>query len=548
MLGQSDKLVCDSNDAVRGISPTTRRAFLVGGATAALGAVAAAASAQQQSMGRPMMGRPSRLGSSKGGQMKGSPSRDSGMTGPGQGVTGGSDAPLKGNRYWMNNNLKLLRRITYGPRPEDISEINSLGFSAYLEKQLNYSAIDDSYVENLIASRTQYLNMDIPALMQIPDMWKAAREAADANIYRSIYSKRQLHQKMVEFWSDHFYVDDAKLRGGQTMVFQRDVIWAHALGNFKDMLHAAANSSGLIFYLDNQTNRAGNPNVNLAREIMELHTIGVDAGYTEEDIYQVGRILTGWGIVKDVAQTNDYYNFHYFDEYHEPGDKIVMGKFFPYGGKSEGDALLDWLALHPKTGEHIGSKLVQFFLGYEPTTHQKTALGEDWVNSGGDIRSLLRLILTEDLISSCPMKFKRPFHLFAGLLRQSPLYEMSGNEGIIHHLVQAEHMWFKWNAPNGYPDRFDFWAPGMIYRLNYALQFCNNKVWSVRWKPDDLMAGQTRTAENVIDRINQTFFAGEMSAMDQLFMRRYLRYKSLTDNDIRGAVGIALGSPGYQWC
>ena len=189
----------------------------------------------------------------------------------------------------------------------------------------------------------------------------ALRQSA---ILRAVYSRRQLQERMVEFWSDHFNIYAFKGQGPQfKVVDDHETIRAHALGKFRDLLGASARSAAMLGYLDNTSNRKGVPNENYARELMELHTLGVHGGYTQRDVKEVARCLTGWTTEKHWHRGR----FLFDPDAHDNGAKQVLGlTIAPGGGVTDGERVLDMLAGHPSTARHLARKLCVHFLGDAP--------------------------------------------------------------------------------------------------------------------------------------------------------------------------------------
>ncbi|MCE7921385.1 MAG: DUF1800 family protein, partial [Chloroflexi bacterium CFX1] len=221
-----------------------------------------------------------------------------------------------------------LNRITFGARVEERARFAEIGLANYIEEQLDYEAINDLTC-NLQLSNFKTLNMaanEIEAVAnQLFDGYDRRRpinELRQAAFLRQLYSKRQLYEVMVDFWSDHFniYIEKEPIFYLKT-VDDREVIRKHALGNFRDLVWASAHSPAMLTYLDNQANVKGAPNENYARELMELHTLGVNGGYTQNDVMQLARCLTGWSVKKHFWLGE----FVFKEDQHEPGEKNVLG-------------------------------------------------------------------------------------------------------------------------------------------------------------------------------------------------------------------------------
>jgi uncharacterized protein (DUF1800 family) len=309
---------------------------------------------------------------------------------------------------------RLVQRVTFGATLTDMARIGQVGYLAYLVEQLDYEKIDDSWLEDILRENLPTLSMSageiyhgFPERIDIPIF-----ELLIARVYRAIYSPRQLFEVMVEFWSDHFNID----LFGDTgyflkLVDDRDVIRRHAMGKFSDLLKASAHSPAMLAYLTNDSNYKDHPNENYARELMELHTLGADNGYTQEDVRQVARCFTGWAYEWEGPGLGA---FRFYPEAHDDGEKVVLGQVIPAGGGiGDGERVLDILARHPNTAWFVARKLLRFFWGYEPPAQYVAQVAGVYLRSGGDVRSMLRVILKRKWMETATPKLKRPFHLIA---------------------------------------------------------------------------------------------------------------------------------------
>ena len=221
-------------------------------------------------------------------------------------------------REWdVATTSRLVRRVTLGVTPADVAKATQLGWQGYLNYQLNYARINDDAVEAAIAQKWPLMSQTSEQLFAA-DGGQVQTQLRESTLYRAAFSQRQLYQRMVEFWTDHFNQDIDKV-GYLYVADLRDVIRKNALGNFPDLLRASAHSASMMAYLDQNASRKGAPNQNYAREIMELHTLGVDGGYTQDDVAELSRVLTGWTI-----QGKGQFVFN--ATIHDIGTKTVMGQ------------------------------------------------------------------------------------------------------------------------------------------------------------------------------------------------------------------------------
>ncbi len=293
---------------------------------------------------------------------------------------------------WENWSLRLARRVTLGLTAEEAQRARALGYSGYLNYHLNHEAIDDTAVETFV--RTKWPNLALTGVdIYAMDAGQLQTQLQEATLYRAAFSKRQLYQRVVEFWSDHFNIAMSKA-GYLKVLDDREVIRKYAMTTFPQLLKASAHSAAMLVYLDQFTSRRQSPNQNYAREIMELHTLGVEGAYTQQDVAELSRILTGW----TVAGRGD---FAFSPSLHDFTAKTFLGTAFPAmnalnqtnpQGVTEGEQVLDMLVKHPDTAKFIATKMLRWFLWYEPSKAMVDAVSAVYTTTGGDIKSMLRAI------------------------------------------------------------------------------------------------------------------------------------------------------------
>ncbi len=367
---------------------------------------------------------------------------------------------------------RLLDRLSYGPRPGDIAHVAETGAQAYVEEQLRPERIaEDATLTVRLRPLGDILGADAGTLFDIDDH-QVVTTLRQATLLRAVYSRRQLYERMVEFWTDHFNIYAFKGEGAQLLVADdRDTIRAHALGNFRALLGASARSAAMLGYLDNGSNRKGVPNENYARELMELHTLGVRGGYTQRDVQEVARCLTGW--------TADRFwrrgRFLFDPTRHDDGVKCVLGQAMPPGGgRADGERVLDLLAAHPATAAHLSRKLCRHFLGAEPARLVRS-LAATFRHVRGDIQPVLRALLLSPELLTAPPILKRPLDYAAGALRALNA-DTDGGPGLQTHLEQMGQPLFAWPMPDGFPDRTTAWTGALIPRWNFALALSGGRI------------------------------------------------------------------------
>jgi uncharacterized protein (DUF1800 family) len=438
---------------------------------------------------------------------------------------------------------RLVRRVTMGVTAADMAKASQLGWQGYLNWQLNYTRINDDFVENTVASRYPLLSQTSDQLGQIEDPGPLYGQLRESTIYRAAFSHRQLFQRMVEFWTDHFNQDIEKV-SYLYVADLRDVVRKHALGKFPDLLRASAHSASMMVYLDQNASRNTAPNQNYARELMELHTLGVDAGYTQTDVAELSRVLTGWTV-------QGRGNFVFNPNIHDRGAKTVMGVSIPAApntqgaaGIDEGESILTMLVKHPNTARFISWKMLKWLLDPAPTEAQINTVASVYLATGGDIKSMVRVILNDTWLPAAPMKLKRPYHFMVSALRSTnPIVTTLGQ--MVNQLTNLGHQLFAWDTPDGYPDKIEYWAGNIVPRWNFASTFSNYATpGTISVDPTPYRAGSTAAA---IDLIDQNFFGGEMPLVTRNGLLAYAGTTALTDARTRELISLAISSDAFQW-
>jgi len=445
---------------------------------------------------------------------------------------------------WSDPVLRLVRRITMGMNPEEVALARRLGYAGYLDYQLRASAIDDTAIESIVASRLPMTQMPL-AMLAMQDGNEINSQLADATWYRAAFSKAQLRERMVDFWTDHFTVSLNKV-GYLKLIDDRDVIRANALGTFPELLRATSQSAAMLRYLDQNLSRTPTPNQNYAREIMELHTLGVDGGYSQTDVAELSRILTGWTVVG--AGT-----FAFNRNFHDRNAKMFLGRVFPampatatdVQMKAEGDAAIQMLVAHPSTAAYLSLKMARWLLAYEPPQAVVDATAATYMSTGGDIKAMIRTILSGKNLMASPAKYKRPFHLAISAMRGMNAQVVN----IRQARQRADQMGmpvFMWEQPNGYPDRVDWWSGLVIARWSY-MQYLSTQVSTTTTRVDSTPFRVSDTADGVVAQIATRLFGGEISPALRSQLLTYLRGGAYSDARVRETISLAVSAQEYQW-
>ena len=354
-------------------------------------------------------------------------------------------------------------------------------------------------------------------------------ELQRAKLLRAVYSEQQLFEVMVDFWENHFSIfankdDDRYL----LTAFDRETIRPFAMGRFRDLLGATAHSPAMLFYLDNWRSSVPRPypakgekpagvdggfNENYARELLELHTLGVDGGYTQKDVQEVARCLSGWTIQKP----NEQGLFLYRPGLHDDGEKVVLGrKILPGGGIADGERVLDILATHPSTARFIATKLARRFISDDPPSSVIDRAAAVFLKTDGSIRETLRAIVTSPEFFSpnaYRAKVRTPLEYVAAAMRALNA-ETDGDRPVLDAIARMGQPLFGRITPEGYPDRADIWLSSgtMVARFNFANALATNRLKGTKVNVDALMTGIDQTDRKAVaERITRLTAQGDIS-------------------------------------
>lgn len=447
---------------------------------------------------------------------------------------------------WLKPELRLVRRTTLGLNAEFVRKAQSMGFNRYLDWQLERTWIDDSACEKIVKQRYPRISQSVTQLFNLENDWITTEQLVNATLYRSIFSQRQLFHRMVEFWSDHFNSWSGKVSGALKVTDDREVIRQFAFTTFPKLLKASAHSPAMLVYLDNDPSDKAAPSQNYARELLELHTMGVNGGYTQEDVLEVARCFTGWSYQWDGSKSNRG-EFVFRSDSHDNGTKVVLGQtILPGGWKADGDKVLNMLATHPSTAQFISRKMARWLLRYDPPQSLVDSVASVYQKTGGDIKSMIRAILTQPNLMAAPAKYKRPLHMFVSVIRALNPTVQNFDHLRWSYLESAGQVPFDWAAPNGYPDAIEYWAGFILPRWRFSLDLAAGWVGGMSIDPKTIL-GTANTATAIVDRIDQVMFAGEILPGDKADLLAYLQSAAITNNRKRAAIGLAAASPSFQW-
>ena len=383
--------------------------------------------------------------------------------------------------------LHLLRRTTYGLTPALVADVQTRGVDAWLDEQLDPARIDDSTCDAAV-TRFPLAHATGPQLHATvrSGSWVPMVELQMMTLARAAWSERQLFEVMVEFWSNHLNVTCPKGAVWATRgTYDREVVRAHALGRFSDMLVASSRSAAMMLYLDNQTSRGTTPNENYGREVLELHTVGRDAGYGEAGVVAAARAFSGmasWTTFTGGAAA-DLGTFRYRSDWHATGPLQVLGWSHANATRTDGlavaESLMRYLASHPATAARLARKLAVRFVSDDPPQALVDRLAQVYLAGDTAIAPVLRaLFASPEFAVSAGQKYTRPYEGTVGVLRALGLRPstdgLTGSfRNLIGQLGSLGQAPMAWHPPDGYPDVAPAWAgSGTVlgrWNLNVAL-------------------------------------------------------------------------------
>jgi uncharacterized protein (DUF1800 family) len=506
--------------------------------------------------------------------------------------------------------LHALNRLGYGPRPGDVERVRRMGLAAYIERQFDPRSIPDPAVEQALAAypalalSTATLVREYPlptpqvrerltsgemSRQEMMEMYPAERRPAvitvqmqAARISRAVASERQLEEVMVDFWFNHFnvYAQKGAVRW-MVPAYEREAIRPHALGRFRDLVLATARHPAMLFYLDNWLSTradlvvAGGPNAgrrmglneNYARELMELHTLGVDGGYSQQDVIEVARCFTGWTI--DRPQQGGGFIFRPLA--HDRGAKRVLGQVIPAGGgQQDGERVIDILVRHEATARFIATKLARRFVSDDPPAALVDRVAATFRRTDGDIRAVLATIFTSPefwAADAYRAKIKTPLEVVASAVRAldgrivaGPGAEAGGGGiALAREVGKLGEPLYEAQPPTGYADRAEAWVNtgALLGRMNFALGLAHNRFRGARVDVAAFLTDADRSQPaQVLDRLLAVVLHGEASAQTRAVLAAQLESPEITrttaydrvakDTDVEKLAALVLGSPEFQ--
>jgi uncharacterized protein (DUF1800 family) len=416
--------------------------------------------------------------------------------------------------------VHVLNRLAFGPRPGDIARVTRMGVQRYIDTQLDPAAIPyPAALTERLATLSSANRSAGDVVAEFVELRKEVRdeeegakqrrraglaalslETAEARVLRAIDSPRQLEEVMVDFWYNHFNVFAGKgIDRALVASYERDAIRPYVMGSFRDMLGATAKHPAMLYYLDNYLSTAadyvpGRPggaaanapkakarglNENYARELMELHTLGVDGGYTQKDVTELARMLTGWTYDQRALVRNNE-TFRFDPERHDRGTKHWLGREVESQGQREGEMALDVLAMHPSTAHHLSFKLAQYFVQDNPPPALVDRMARSYLESKGDIGVVLRtLFASAEFMApeAVGAKFKTPYQFVISAARASAAPTLNVAP-LLGAMAQLGMPLYGCQTPDGYKNTQDAWLnpDALTRRITFATALAGGKL------------------------------------------------------------------------
>jgi uncharacterized protein (DUF1800 family) len=405
--------------------------------------------------------------------------------------------------------IHVLNRIALGPSLDDFDHVKQVGVERYIAEQLDPTAIPEPAELSWRLAQLDTLNLEAvelrqlfgplppilgvkPTLEELHEQEERARavaeQAAAARIYRAVMSPRQLQEIMVDFWFNHFNIFDGKGLDRIWIGNYEQTIRRHALGHFRDLLFAVAKHPAMLVFLDNTLNTAPGSrgahggesglNENFAREVMELHTLGVDGGYTQADVTTLARVFTGWSVNPPNARQFPEDAAVFVGARHDFSPKVFLGVPLVDRGKAEGEEALEILAKSPATAHHIAFELAQYFVGDAPTRVLVDRLAAGFTETDGDIREVLKtLFASPEFWASAGQKYKTPYEYVISAVRAAGVAVLNPRP-LLDALDRLGMPLYGCQTPDGYQNTEAAWLSpnASLQRIDFTIRFAGGSL------------------------------------------------------------------------
>ncbi len=496
-------------------------------------------------------------------------------------------------------NVIALNRLQFGPHPDDWAAFEALGstpgerLTNFVAQQLDPNSIDDSACTARIAAQG-YTTLNKTLLqLWLDHRVNAANytvrsqpfeESRRATWLRAVYSKRQLFEVLTNFWHDHFNIYGWHYDVLPVWVhYDRDVIRANVLGNFRVMLEAVATSTAMLYYLDNVYSSNAGPNENWARELFELHTLGAEnylgsmqqwqvpgypndpIGYVDNDVYEAARAFTGWTVRNNpnnpqIGNTGEFFTYQ---PWHDRFQKVVLGRHLlnDRPALEDGRAVLDAAASHAGTARHVCTKLCRRLIADEPPQAVIDAAVAVWTanqQAPDQLKQVVQtIVLSPEFAAAWGQKIKRPFELSASMLRGTAAEFVPSDDFLWTYGLQGQKL-HEWTPPNGYPDTYDIWtgANTMVYRWSFAYHLVAGNMDNVVADVTGQMPSQLRTSNEITDFWVQRLLGRPLETEDRARLVDFISQGRNPDLPLSASeisermprlVELVMMTPDFQW-
>jgi uncharacterized protein (DUF1800 family) len=490
--------------------------------------------------------------------------------------------------------LHVLSRLAYGPRPGDLAAIRAAGVDAWISAQLHPTALTDEALEAKLRSYPSLAESPAELVARYPRPKQAAklaarraarhggggapamnappstvdpaastpdgkprdlvRELTAQKLLRAVTSERQLQEVLVDFWFNHFNVFAQK--GADLWLvgsYERDAIRPFVFGKFRDLLGATAHHPAMLFYLDNWQSKAGALNENYGRELLELHTVGVDGGYTQDDVREVARAFTGWSIE---SRQDPVYRFR--PRVHDRDAKTVLGTAITAGGEKDGERVLDLLAQHPATARLVATQLARKFVADDPPASLVDDLSQVFLASGGDLSAVYKALFFSREFwadSVYGAKVKTPLEVAASALRAVGA-TVDTADALGQAVARMGEPLYRCQPPTGYKSTADAWvgSGALVSRINFGVQLAAGRLRGVSFDRERLVGGAPPAdAGSLVDRLADVVLhrpvgqgTRDVVVAEVTRDAAHITYQEPPPDALPQALGLLLGSPEFQ--
>ncbi|HIL69613.1 MAG TPA: DUF1800 domain-containing protein, partial [Verrucomicrobia bacterium] len=476
--------------------------------------------------------------------------------------------------------VHALNRLGFGPRPGQVDQVVRMGWHNWAEQQLYPDIIEDNRLERRLSSEFPSMSMSMEDIYRdytlrrqsaingksIKDLSleerrefnkqnnrlraKLGKELTHSVLVRAVESNRQFQEVMVEFWRNHLNVYQKKVKIDCNH-YEENVLRKHSFGRFEDLLMASAKHPAMLAYLDNRVSKKDGLNENYAREIMELHTLGVDNAYSQKDVIELARVLTGWTSGRQRGRKGDSptYGFFFNKRNHDMNPVTVVGKTFTgLEGVADGENAIRHLAGHEGTAKFISTKLCRYLVNDNPSPRLVNQVALVFLKTKGDLRKVYRsIIFSAEFMdpANFKVKFKTPFEFVVSSLRSSGA-GINNPELLSRAITQMGQGIYQCDVPTGYSDQAEAWLdPGVLaLRWEYAIRLTQGKLGKrgknspVSFSSPQFASWQQLPHRELAEKVADQFLPGSSGERSSAFLEQA--------RDIRGMARLALGSPEFQ--